>query len=161
MPTVGTGVPPLHADLEHLSFLLGSWSGEGEGQYPGVEPFRFREELAFDHVGDAFLLLTESSWTLEGEPLHFERGTLRPVGPGKVDLALAHPIGVAEVAEGTLEGTDLAIRSTGIVRTPTGSPVTEIERRYRVDGDVLSYELDMATDGVARTFHVRATLRRA
>jgi hypothetical protein len=160
MPTVRTGVPPLHADLEPLAFLLGSWSGEGEGEYPGVERFRFREDLAFDHVGDPFLLLTESSWTLDGEPLHFERGTLRPVGPGRIDLALAHPIGVAEVAEGTIEGTDLVLRSTAIVRTPTGSPVTEIERRYRVDRDVLSYELDMATDRVARTFHVRATLRR-
>ena len=161
MPTVGTGAPPLHADLEPLAFLLGSWAGEGEGEYPGIEPFRYREELAFDHVGDPFLLLTESSWSLDGAPLHFERGTLRPVGPGRVDLALAHPIGVAEVAEGAIEGTDLVLRSTAIVRTPTGSPVTEIERRYRVDDEVLSYELDMATDGVARTFHVRATLRRA
>jgi THAP4-like, heme-binding beta-barrel domain len=160
VPTVGTGVQALHADLEPLAFLLGRWIGEGEGEYPGVDPFPYREELVFSHVGDPFLLLTESSWTLEGEPLHFERGTLRPVGPGKVDLALAHPIGVAEVAEGTIEGTDLVLRSTAIVRTPTGSPVTEIERRYRMDGAELSYELDMATSGVARTFHVRATLRR-
>jgi hypothetical protein len=39
--------------------------------------------------------------------------------------------------------------------------VTEIARRYRRDGDLLSYELDMAMEGVARTFHVRATLRGA
>jgi len=102
--------------------------------------------------------VTESSWTPDGEPLHFERGTLRPVGAGRVDLALAHPIGVAEVAEGTVEGTTVTLRSTAIVRTATGSPVTEIERRYRLEGNALSYELDMAMEGVARTFHVRATL---
>jgi hypothetical protein len=146
--------------VEPLAFLLGKWSGEGEGEYPGVDPFRYREELTFDHVGDAFLLLTESSWTLGGEPLHFERGTLRPVGPGAVDLTLAHPIGVAEVAEGTLDGTTVSLRSTGIVRTPTGSPVTEVGRRYRVEDGELRYELDMATESVARTFHVRATLGR-
>jgi hypothetical protein len=148
----------LHPALEPMSFLLGTWRGEGEGVYPGVEPFRYREELSFGDVGDAFLLVTESSWTPDGEPLHFERGTLRPVGDGSVDLTLAHPIGVAEVAEGTLDGTTLTFRSTGIVRSATGSPVTEIDRRYRLVDGALEYELDMATDEVARTFHVRATL---
>jgi hypothetical protein len=148
----------LHPALEPMSFLLGTWRGEGEGVYPGIEPFRYREELSFDDVGDAFLLVTESSWAPDGEPLHFERGTLRPVGDGTVDLSLAHPIGVAEVAEGTLDGTTLTFRSTGIVRTTTGSPVTEIERRYRLVDGALEYELDMATDEVARTFHIRATL---
>ena len=150
--------PDLPFGLEPLAFLVGSWRGEGEGEYPGVDPFRYTEELSFEHVGDPFLLVTESSWTLDGAPLHFERGTLRPVGAGRVDLTLAHPIGVAEVAEGTVDGTTVTLRSTAVVRTTTGSPVTEIERRYRLDGNGLSYELDMAMEGVARTFHVRATL---
>jgi hypothetical protein len=151
---------PMHPDLAPLAFLLGTWRGEGEGEYPGVEPFRYREELSFEHVGDPFLLVTESSWTPDGAPLHFERGTIRSLGEGRVDLALAHPIGVAEVAEGTVDGTNVTLRSTAVVRTATGSPVTEIERRYRTEGDGLSYELDMAMEGVARTFHVRATLAR-
>jgi hypothetical protein len=152
--------PDVPSSLEPLAFLIGSWRGEGEGEYPGLEPFRYREELSFEHVGDPFLLVTESSWTPDGAPLHFERGTLRPLGDGRVDLALAHPIGVAEVAEGTVEGTTVTLRSTAVVRTATGSPVTEIERRYRMAGRDLSYELDMAMEGVARTFHVRATLAR-
>lgn len=149
-----------HPDLAPLAFLLGTWRGQGEGEYPGVEPFRYTEELSFEHVGDAFLLVTESSWTPDGAPLHFERGTIRSLGAGRVDLALAHPIGVAEVAEGTVDGTDVNLRSTSVVRTAAGSPVTEIERRYRVEGDGLAYELDMAMEGVARTFHVRAALAR-
>jgi THAP4-like, heme-binding beta-barrel domain len=148
----------MHPSLEPLAFLVGEWAGEGEGEYPGIAPFRYREELAFEDVGDAFLLVTESSWTLDGQPLHFERGTLRPLGEDRVDLTLAHPIGVAEVAEGNLDGSNLFLRSTAIARAGTGSPVTEIERRYRLDDGRLSYELDMATEGVARTFHVRATL---
>jgi THAP4-like, heme-binding beta-barrel domain len=148
----------LHPALEPMAFLLGAWRGEGDGIYPGIEPFRYREEVSFEHVGDAFLLVTESAWAQDGAPLHFERGTLRPVGDGVVDLTLAHPIGVAEVAEGALVGTTLTFRSTGIVRTATGLPVTEIERRYRMEDGELAYELDMATDHVDRTFHVRATL---
>jgi THAP4-like, heme-binding beta-barrel domain len=154
---VSPDVPP---SLEPLAFLIGNWRGEGEGEYPGVAPFRYTEELSFEYVGDPFLLVTESSWTPDGAPLHFERGTLRPLGDGRVDLALAHPIGVAEVAEGTVEGTTVTLRSTAVVRTAAGSPVTEIERRYRMVGDDLSYELEMAMEGVSRTFHVRATLPR-
>ena len=146
--------------LGPLAFLIGSWRGEGEGEYPDVEPFRYTEELSFEHVGDPFLLVTESSWTTDGEPLHFERGTLRPLGDGRVDLALAHPIGVAEVAEGTVEGMTVTLRSTAVVHTAAGAPVTEIERRYRMEGDSLTYELEMAMEGLARTFHVRATLPR-
>jgi nitrobindin-like protein len=153
--------PELPPSLEPLAFLIGSWRGEGEGEYPGSDPFRYTEELSFEHVGDPFLLVTESSWTPDGAPLHFERGTLRPVGDGRVDLTLAHPIGVAEVSEGTVDGTNVTLRSTAVVRTATGSPVTEIERRYHMEGDRLSYELDMAMEGVARTFHVRATLAKA
>jgi hypothetical protein len=150
----------LAASLEPLAFLIGNWRGEGEGEDPGVPRFRYTEELSFEHVGDPFLLVTESSWTPDGAPLHFERGTLRPLGDGRVDLALAHPIGVAEVSEGTVEGTTVTLRSTAVVHTTAGSPVTEIERRYRMVGDDLSYELEMAMEGVARTFHVRATLPR-
>jgi hypothetical protein len=152
---------PMHPDLAPIAFLLGTWRGEGEGEYPGVEPFRYTEELSFEHVGDPFLLVTESSWALDGGPLHFERGTIRSLGAGLVDLTLAHPIGVAEVAEGRVDGTNMTLRSTAVVRTAAGSPVTEIERRYRREGDGLAYELDMAMEGVARTFHVRATLGRA
>jgi hypothetical protein len=101
---------PTHPGLAPIAFLLGTWRGEGEGVYPGVDPFRYTEELSFEPVGDP-LLVTESSWTPDGAPLHFERGTLR--------------------------------------------------RRYHMEGDGLSYELDMATEGVARTFHVRSTLARA
>ncbi len=151
----------LHPDLEPLAFLLGTWAGEGEGDYPTTEPFRFREELTFDHVGEAFVLYGQRSWLLPGgEPLHFERGVLRPAGPGRLELALAHPIGLTEVSEGTLRGTGMDLSSTSIARTATGSPVTSLSRRYRVDGDVLSYEIDMATETTPSSFHVRAALRR-
>jgi hypothetical protein len=153
-------VVPQHPDLDAVAFLLGTWRGEGIGEYPGVEPFRFTEELRFEHVGDAFLLVTESAWTPDGAPLHFERGTLRPLGDGRVDLTLAHPIGVAEVSEGTVDGMSIALCSTAVVRTSTGSPVTEIERRYDIADGRLTYDVEMATEDVGKAFHVRAALTR-
>ena len=152
----------LHPDLERLAFLLGTWRGEGEGEWPVGSFFRFGEELTFEHVGDTFLLYEQRSWGLEDdEPIHFERGFLRPAGPGRVELVLAHPLGVAEVAEGTLEGDVVEVATTAVALTATGSPVTDLRRRIEVREGTLTYELRMATDEVELTSHIRSILRRA
>ena len=93
----------LHPDLAELAFLLGDWSGTGEGVWPPGEAFDYAEDVTFEYVGDPFLVYSERSWSLDdGSPIHFENGFLRPAGPGVVELVLAHPIGITEVAVGTV-----------------------------------------------------------
>jgi len=153
--------PALHPDVESLAFLLGSWRGEGDGEWPRGEPFRYGEEMTFEHVGDPFLMYAQRSWYLDDEaPLHFERGFLRPAGDGRVELVLANPLGVAEVAEGTLVGRVIEVASTAVIVTTTGSPVTDLRRRIEVGEDSLTYELHMAMSDIALTSHVRARLAR-
>jgi hypothetical protein len=154
----------LHPDVAALAFLLGTWHGDGLGEYPTIEPFQYGEELSFDHVGDAYLVYAQRSWLLtDGSPLHMERGFLRPGADGALELTLAHPLGLTEVSEGTLEGTmiELATGSAGVARTTTGLAVTGLSRRYHVDGPTLVYEIDMATEDTALTRHLAAVLRRA
>ena len=77
----------------------------------------------FEHMGDPFLLYYQRSWSLdEGSPIHFERGFLRPSGPGVVELVLAHPIGVTEVAVGAVEAGVIELRSIAVSLTPNGQP---------------------------------------
>jgi hypothetical protein len=153
--------PALHPDARPLAFLLGTWRGQGEGEWPRGEPFSYGEEMVFEHAGDAFLLYTQRSWSPEDEgPIHFERGFLRPGGPGRVELVLAHPLGVAEVAEGTIDGQVIEVATTAVALTATGSAVTELRRLIEVRDDVLSYELHMAMRDIALTSHVRARLTR-
>jgi nitrobindin-like protein len=158
------GAPELHDDLRPLAFLLGTWRGTGAGDYPTVEAFGYREEIVFEHVGEPYLLYRQASWDdATGEPVHFERGFLRPgAAPGAVEFVLAHPIGVAEVAHGRVDATsiDLEAPSDGVGRTATGLHVTGLRRRYRVDGDAMTYELDMATDETAMTLHLEGAVRR-
>jgi hypothetical protein len=149
-------------DLEYLRFLLGTWRGEGDGEFPTIRPFRYGEEMVVEDVGDAFLLFRQSSWTLpDGAPIHFERGFLRPgPEPGSVELTLAHPLGLAEVGVGVVDETSIVFASEALLRTPTGDPVRSLRRRYLVRDDVLTYEIDMETDGTGLSRHLTGRLQK-
>ena len=150
-------------EVGSLAPLLGTWVGEGRGEYPTMEAFGYGERLTFDHVGDAFLQYVHRSWLLgDGTPLHFERGFLRPGdGEGAVELTLAHPLGLTEVSEGALTEGRMNLVSTSVGRTTTGMAVVGVERRYRIDGDEITYELDMATETTPMIRHLTGRVRRA
>ncbi len=61
---------------------------------------------------------------------------------------------------GRLDGGSLEFRSTGMLVTATAKPVSEVVRRITVDGNTLSYTLDMAYRDVPITLHLEATLTR-
>lgn len=157
----------IHRDIEALACLLGAWTGGGHGDYPTIEAFEYGESMRFEHVGDAFLLSEQRSWLAgDGSPLHFERGFWRPgTSADRVELTLAHPLGLTEIAEGTVrtEGavTTLELSTGQVGRTSTGMDVAGLVRRYRVEADTLRYEIDMAAGSTPMTRHLTGELRRA
>jgi hypothetical protein len=153
--------PELPPEAAGLAFLLGTWRGEGLGDYPTVQPFRYGEEVRFWHVGKPFLAYAQRTWSLaDRTPLHGEMGYWRPSPGGRVELVVAHPTGIVEVAEGTVEGTSIQLASTVVARTRTAKEVLRLERTLRVEGDVLRYELRMAAVGVPLTRHLAGELHR-
>ena len=103
------GPPPLHADLEHLVFLLGSWKGKGTGDYPDIDPFEYLEVSTFTHVGKPFIAYAQRTRDLAtGEPLHAETGYLRPVDAGRAEFVIAQPTGIVEIHDVEIRGTTLA-----------------------------------------------------
>jgi len=77
-----------------------------------------------------------------------------------VELVLAHPIGITEVAVGTVRDGVLELASTAVGLTPSASPVTELRRRIEGRGDELTFALQMAMEGVELQWHVGSTLTR-
>ncbi len=119
--------PALHGDVAFLAFLLGTWRGEGRGSFPTIDPFAYREELVFEHVGEPYLLYQQESFdTVDGAALHLERGFLRPgATPDSLELCLAHPLGLTEVAHGELRD--------GTIELPRrfDAPMTATERGWK------------------------------
>jgi THAP4-like, heme-binding beta-barrel domain len=157
--------PELHPDLQALAVLVGTWQGRGSGDYPTIEPFDYLEEVAFSHVGKAFLVYGQKTRAAtDGKPLHAETGYLRVPRPGQIELVLAHPSGITEIEVGTYtsDGTaiELDLSTTQIGRTPTAKEVTALGRWFRVDGDELSYSLKMGAVGQPLQHHLSAVLHR-
>lgn len=155
----------LHPDIALLAGLLGTWTGEGAGEYPTIEPFGYLEEITFDHVGKPFLTYRQrTTATADGRPLHAETGFLRAPAPDRAELVLAHPNGITEIQEGSLgvHGVviEMDLTATTIGLTATAKHVTAVARWIRVDGGELTYRLSMAAVGQPLRHHLAATLRR-
>jgi nitrobindin-like protein len=151
----------LNPALKPVAFLLGTWRGEGEGQYPTIQPFRYREEIRFSHNGKPFLIYAQRTEAIDtGQPMHGEAGYLRLVGDGRVEFVIAQPIGYAEISLGRVDGQRIDVESSSVGRTPTAKPVTSISRSLWLDGETLRYELKMGMESVPLARHLVASFRR-
>ncbi len=159
--TTAVSNPTLHRDCASLAFLLGRWEGEGRGLWAADPPFRYREEVVFDHAGKPFLRYAQRTWADEdGRPMHSEVGYLRPVGESRVELLLVQPTGVAEIHAGRLDGHALDLKAVLVGVAPTAKRVTDVDRQLWVEDDVLSYRLRLGMNGEPLSDHLAATLRR-
>ena len=153
--------PELHANLEQVAFLLGSWAGEGAGEYPTIAGFPYVEQVTFSHDGRPFLAYQQRTVRTDTNgQSHAELGYLRAIGAGRVELVTVAPNGIGVAEEGTVEGTTIDTASTAVMRTSTAKEVTAIGRTFVVEDDVLRYTLRLAAVGQPLQHHLEAVLRR-
>ncbi len=151
-----------HPATQPLAFLLGTWSGEGRGHYPTIAEFEYREEVRFWHTGRPWLGYLQQTWSRDGATaMHSETGYWRPLRDGRLEVVLSHAFGLAEVAEGSLEGQRIELVSTALTRTSTAKEVRGVRREVQVEGDVLSYRLSMELADHPLQDHLAAVLRRS
>jgi hypothetical protein len=133
----------LHPDCAPVAWLLGTWQGNGHGEYPGIDRFQFGQELIFTHDGRPFLHYMSRSWIVDeaGEKVRdaaLETGFVRPHADGDLELLLAHNTGFVEVYYGEVEGAKIELSTDAVVRTHTAKEYVAGHRMYGlVDGDLL------------------------
>lgn len=157
--------PPLHPDLAPVAWLLGTWSGTGRGEYPTIDTFTYEETITFAHVGKPFLsYIQRTRHAVDGRALHSESGYWRFPRPGRVEVVIAHPTGIAEVLEGEIERGAIVLRSTAVGATGTAKSVAATERLFIFAPETaptsLTYRIAMAAVGLPLTHHLSASLAR-
>jgi hypothetical protein len=155
----------LHPDCGPIAWMLGTWRGNGHGDYPTIEKFEFGQELIFQQDGRPFFHYMSRAWILDenGEKLRDagqETGFLRCQPGGKVELVLSHATGYAEVWYGDAGDGKLEIVTDAVARTETAKEYAGGKRLYgNVEGDLL-YAYDMAAMGQQLQPHLWARLKR-
>lgn len=149
--------------LAPVAALLGTWRGDGAGEYPTIEDFSYTDEIVFTDVGKPFLHYVQRSWSPAGAPMHTETGYLRIPGPGTAEFILAQPMGQTELAEGTLtSGPDTLVLEfeARVANSASAKEVESTRRRYELTAGVLTTTFAMAAVGQPMTHHLRSELRR-
>jgi hypothetical protein len=161
-------IPPnIHPNCAPLAWLIGTWAGNGHGEYPGIEDFQFGQELIFQQDGRPFIHYMSRSWIVDAEGNHVreaaqETGFLRPQADGTLEVLLSHNLGYSEIWHGELheEQPRFEIVTDAVARTSTAKEYTGGKRLYGyVNGDLL-YAFDMAAMGHELQPHTHAQLKR-
>ncbi len=151
-----------HPRVEIAAALIGVWRGEGHGETP--RPFDFADTWEFVDLGKPFLWFVEKT-SLDGSPAHTESGYLRFVDDdGGLEIVAALPTGQTELGTGSVRTDDddlLVTTDAEAQNSPTAKQVSRIVRRFRLSGDDLTYEMDMAWSDGPYQRHLTSTLHRA
>ena len=163
------GTPAPHALLAPVLGLLGTWRGQGRGEYPTLDDdFRYAQEVTFSHDGRPFLRYDARAWLLDGDgaplrPAARESGWWRVQPGGRVEAVISQPTGITEVLVGQAGQGAVDLDTHTVALTPTAKEVTATRRRYTLaedDSDTLTFVHDLAAVGQPLQHHLSATLRR-
>lgn len=146
------------------SLLGGSFQGEGRGGYPNISNFEYFETIDLVLSPKGFLAYRSTTKSkIDGSPMHTECGYLRVISQEGVELIIAQPTGLAEVATGAIfvDGGEVTLRLEAVPTvSPSAKAVGRTVRELRFGESTLNYNFHMETDKVEMTWHLSAELRR-
>ncbi len=152
---------------EVFDLLEGAWGGEGNGGYPTIDLFTYRERMVFTRKDKTTLAYDQrTKKRLEGSqafvPSHWENGFITILENGELELVNAQSGGRGEVLNGHIEVVGSTIRLDFFSKHLINDErMVETRRSFELDGDRLRYEMEMRTTKVDRlTRHLAIQLER-
>jgi hypothetical protein len=157
----------IHPSCARLAWLIGTWAGNGHGEYPDIEPFEFGQEVVFQQDGRPFIHYFSRSWIVDADGNHVreaaqETGFLRPQEDGPLELVMAHNLGFVEIWLGEIHPHQprFEIVTDAVARTASAKEYVAGKRLYGYVGGDLLYAFDMAAQGHELQPHTHAQLVR-
>lgn len=161
------GAPAPHPLLTPVLQLLGTWYGQGRGEYPTLaQDFTYAQEVSFSHDGRPFLHYEARAWIVDPDgtpvrPAARETGWWRLQADGRVEALISQPTGIVEIAAGTAAGDTVELTTGEVALTPTAKQVDATRRRYDLTSDdTLTFTHAMAAVGEPLQHHLSARLSR-
>ncbi|GFQ07831.1 upf0678 fatty acid-binding protein-like protein at1g79260 [Phtheirospermum japonicum] len=151
----------VHPAVQPLSYLLGTWRGQGEGNFPTISPFKYSEELQFSHSPNKPVIAYSSkTWKLSsGEPMHSESGYWRPKLDGTIEVVIAQSTGLVEVQKGEYDAEQRRVKLNSAL-VGNASKVKEITRVFEIVNGELAYAVAMATNLTSLQSHLKGVLKK-
>jgi hypothetical protein len=156
----------LHPDLNPLAWLIGTWRGQGHGEFDGIDKFDFAQEVSFSHDGRPFLSYFSRSWIIDEnkeivKPSALETGFWRVKPNNTLEVIIAHSTGIAEGWLGRFEGPKIQLAFDEGYVAPTAKTVTEGSRLYGLVEGELFFAYDMGVPGKELQAHIWSSLARS
>jgi hypothetical protein len=153
--------------LRVFDLLLGTWTGTGRGQFPGVTSFDYCETLIFTRRNDktlAYEQRTQKLYDGQKEYLasHWENGFISILENGDLQLVNIQIGGRNEILIGRIEMSNSIFRIHFVSKALNNDPrMVSSARTFELEGDTLRYEMEMQTTKVAQSMpHVKIVLQR-
>lgn len=149
-----------------LRRLSGLWLGTGQGEFPTIDAFGYRERLEVVEPGTAGLLhYYQQTWRMVGnieEASHIETGFITLADNGEVEVLSAQGDDRVEVLRGRVTIDDLVTLDLKSVVIGHDERMLWSRRVLELRADELTYEMSMATTAVPKgAKHLAARLTRA
>ncbi len=140
--------------MRPLAWIIGTWQGNGHGDYPTIEGFQFGQEIVFQQDGRPFIHYFSRAWIeRRGRHVRPQRRPgdrfLRPQADRTIEVVMAHNTGFVEVWHGEIHPDQprFEMVTDAVARTATAKDYAAGKRLYGyVEGDLL-YAYDMAAMG--------------
>lgn len=148
-----------------LHGLVGAWEGNGNGEFPTIDPFTYREILVVSEL-DGVLHYRQSTWVRDGTDevaSHQETGFISVGEDGNVAMYNAQGIDRVAVLSGSVHTDgDTVILELESVILAGDDRMLHSWRNFELEGDGLRYTMGMATTQVPDgALHLTARLDRA
>ncbi|MEQ9165998.1 MAG: FABP family protein [Fulvivirga sp.] len=149
-----------------LHYLLGTWEGQGEGKFPTINSFTYREVLTFrfDGLNDLIHYEQQAWLTPDQSPSHWESGFIKAVEneEGIFEISNSQDSGRVEVLRGEYRnenGQHILHLKSKILQND--SRMKSSERKFASLNNKLSYIVYMATQNTPEhQQHLKSELTR-